>query len=145
MAGFATLAQQISTAVAKLNEGGGGNFEVERAAIEELKTKLTTAIEELQGSNDPVIPASAFGPSDGGRYMGHHSMLAEQAAIDALVAIRDGITNYREAVIAANEIQVQADDAAAQDATTLALQVESSTIDLGTNYFDNDDLNTSDD
>lgn len=147
MAGFANLTQAISQAVSQLKAegGGGGTVEVELSAIETLKGQLDTAIEALTGTGEATTPPSAFGPSEGGRYMAHHTSLAEQAAIDALVAIREGISNYRTAVSKAAEIHLEADQGAADDVNTLAYQVEESQIDLGTNYLDNDDLNTSDD
>lgn len=147
MAGFANLTQAISQAVSQLQAegGGGGTVEVEISAIEQLKTDLDTAIEALNGTGDATTPTSAFGPSEGGRYMGHHTSLAEQAAIDALVAIREGVSNYRTAVNKAEEIHLEADQGAADDAGSLAYQVEESRIDLGTDYLDNDDLNTSED
>ncbi|GAA4674944.1 hypothetical protein GCM10023226_10160 [Nocardioides nanhaiensis] len=146
MAGFANLTQAISQAVSQLQAegGGGGTVEVDTTAIETLRGQLDSAIAALSGTGDATTPASAFGPSDGGQYMAHHTSLAEQAAIDALVAIRDGITNYRTAVNKAEEIHLEADQNAADDVNTLAWQVDESTIGLGTNYLDNDDLNTSD-
>ncbi len=138
------IVTQLQSAVDTID--AAGEYYVSQSEIEELRETLSGLITDLEGEPMKGTPHRVFGESWGGGYLGHHTSIAEQHVQDARARVISGLGDFREAVVNAERLAVEADGDVADRWRALAgapLIVDTATMNEGSSSLSQPDLSDS--
>lgn len=90
--GVAAATAAVGAAIGVLRD-----LKVDEETIAEIRKILDMGLESMN-SPFPAVPASVFGGSGAGSELGHHTDLAHQKVLEAMVNMATGLEGYRESV-----------------------------------------------